>query len=337
MPPSNYLAAPRPVSLQAILDESAANGTAPSIDLQWEPFQRHIEAFLTAIDEYTLAARTELAARASDHTAFMRELQAKKEETEIQIQFEREREGEMLATLESERHAMSDLNTSLSNLKSQLQKVQDQSSTLESELNNLRKEVKLEQSKKERQGKVLDEMRDRDEIELRELEEAVGWKVEGIKEDLLLMRFTLLDPNDPAREFSILIDVSKQDYSVPNCDPSLPSLPELVRQLNSERDFYTFIKRVRKAFRGLIPNPTQPSKFDDLSGPGQAQAQTQTQGQGVRTPAPAGGSKFLLSQSVSRSTSSSQLLSAQAQNQNHNQNKDQVTDGSALEGLTLGK
>jgi hypothetical protein len=27
------------------------------------------------------------------------------------------------------------------------------------------------------------------------------------------MRFTLVDPADPEREFSILIDVSKQEYS----------------------------------------------------------------------------------------------------------------------------
>ncbi|WVF72802.1 hypothetical protein IAT40_007620 [Kwoniella sp. CBS 6097] len=328
MPPTNYLSAPRPISLQAILEDSSSSGTAPSIDLQWEPFQRHVEAFLTAIDEYTQAARVEIAARASDHTNMVRDLRAEKEEIERQIHFEREREGDMLATLESERRTLSDLNTSLSNLKSQLQKVKDQSSTLENELNSLRKEVKLEQSEKERQEKVLKDMRDRDEVELRELEEAVGWKVEGIKQDLLLMRFTLLDPNNPAREFSILIDVSKQDYSVPKCDPPLLSLPDLVRQLNTERDFYAFIKAVRKAFRGLIPNPPQSSRFDDLTGPGQAptQSHTQLQSQGLHTPAPAGGSKFLASHT---NTNSNRTASSQSSSQ--------VTDGSALEGLTLGR
>lgn len=80
-------------------------------------------------------------------------------------------------------------------------------------------------------------------------------------EDLLLMRFTLIDPDDPEREFSIVIDVSRQEYSgefsfsidapgpeadcppVPNCSPPLPTLPELVRQLNTDRAFFEFIKR----------------------------------------------------------------------------------------------
>lgn len=32
-------------------------------------------------------------------------------------------------------------------------------------------------------------------------------------EDKLLMRFTLIDPSDPDREFAIVIDISKHMYS----------------------------------------------------------------------------------------------------------------------------
>ena len=59
--------------------------------------------------------------------------------------------------------------------------MREQSAALESELNSIRKEVKGEKAHKERQGRVLDEMRGEDEVELRELEDAVGWKVEGVK------------------------------------------------------------------------------------------------------------------------------------------------------------
>ncbi|WVQ81849.1 hypothetical protein IAT38_003976 [Cryptococcus sp. DSM 104549] len=306
MAPSSYLAPPRPVSLHAMLDASTSQSATPSLDLQWEPFQRHVETFLTAIDSYTLAAKTEIVARATDHVASVRDLNSDKEGVEKRIQMEREKEGEMLATLETERHTLADLNSSLSHLRSNLTKTKEQSAALEAELQGLRKEVKAERTEKERQGKMLDEMRDRDEMELRELEEAMGWKVEGIRQDQLLMRFTLIDPAEPAREFSIIVDVSKSDYSVPNCDPPIATLPELVHQLNDDRDLYTFIKRVRKAFRALIPNPPNPStKFDDLSGPGL----------GLRTPAR--GSRVL-------SGSIPTMAGA-------------ITDGSAMEGLALGQ
>lgn len=55
--------------------------------------------------------------------------------------------------------------------------------------------------------------------------------------------FTLIDPAAPMREFSFVIDVSGQDYSVPQCDPPVASMPDLVAQLNADRDLHTFIKR----------------------------------------------------------------------------------------------
>lgn len=45
----------------------------------------------------------------------------------------------------------------------------------------MRKEVKGERSEKERQSRVLDQMRSQDGIELDQLEEAIGWKCEGVK------------------------------------------------------------------------------------------------------------------------------------------------------------
>ncbi|WVO23041.1 uncharacterized protein IAS62_004386 [Cryptococcus decagattii] len=298
MAPTTYIVPPRPASLHSLLESSTSKNGVPSLDLRWEPFQRHIESFLNAIDAYTQAARTEIVARATDHTAAVRDLKADKEEMEKGIQLQRESEGEMLATLEAERHVVADLVASLSHLQSSLTKIKEKSSILDTELQSERKEVTAMQAEKERQTNVLNDMRGKDTTELKQLEEALGWKVEGIKQDQLLMRFTLLDPEDPAREFSIIVDVSKQDYSVPNCDPPIPSLPDLVRQLNFDRDLFAFIKRVRKAFRALIPNPPNPStKFDDLTGPGLL---------GLRTPAR--NSRTLLSTTPAMSNSAMDSL-----------------------------
>ncbi len=59
--------------------------------------------------------------------------------------------------------------------------MKEQSAALEAELNAVRKEVKVERTEKERQEKVLGEMRGKDGVELGQLEEAVGWRVEGVK------------------------------------------------------------------------------------------------------------------------------------------------------------
>ena len=122
---------------------------------------------------------------------------------------------------------MQELNQSLTHLHSNLSKVREESQQLESELQAIRSEVMTERAEKERQGKTLGAMKSRDEVDLKELQDALGWKIEGSGrtsfpltwheadgiEDQLLMRFTLIDPTNPEREFLIVIDISKQDYA----------------------------------------------------------------------------------------------------------------------------
>jgi kinetochore protein Spc25 len=74
---------------------------------------------------------------------------------------------------------MQDLNSSLSHLKSNLSKVREESSQLESELQAIKSEVMTERAEKERQGKTLGVMKSRDDLDLKELQDAVGWKIEG--------------------------------------------------------------------------------------------------------------------------------------------------------------
>ena len=51
MAPTTYLAPPRPMSLYAVLDASTSMSPMPTLDLDWEPFQAHVEAFLNAVRE----------------------------------------------------------------------------------------------------------------------------------------------------------------------------------------------------------------------------------------------------------------------------------------------
>jgi hypothetical protein len=81
----------------------------------------------------------------------------------------------------------------------------------------------------------LDDQKAKDLPELQKLENALGWKVEGVKrehltmlfmirsrrvdktpsgttDNTLLMRFTEIDPVDHEREFSLVLDVANDDY-----------------------------------------------------------------------------------------------------------------------------
>jgi hypothetical protein len=68
-----------------------------------------------------------------------------------------------------------------------LAKTRDQTAALEAELASVRKEVKSQRSEKERQEGKLLEMRGRDGVELIELEDVMGWKVEGVQREFWVM------------------------------------------------------------------------------------------------------------------------------------------------------
>lgn len=68
-------------------------------------------------------------------------------------------------------------------------------------------------------------------------------------EDHIGFVFTRINEQDWDQEYTITVDVSQHDYAVADCNPSLPELPSLIRYLNDTRDFYGFIKKVRKAFK----------------------------------------------------------------------------------------
>lgn len=85
-----------------------------------------------------------------------------------------------LPALDDERRTIQELNASLNHLRNNLSKVREQSQQLEIELNALRKEVMTERAEKERQGKTLKDMKTRDQEDLDALQEAIGWRLEGI-------------------------------------------------------------------------------------------------------------------------------------------------------------
>ncbi|KAI9637528.1 putative kinetochore protein SPC25 [Dioszegia hungarica] len=263
----------QPVSLLDIVH----NG---SLDLQWDPFHSHVDAFLRAIDKYAQEARIEIASRATEHSEQVREFKAGKEEMERRINNEREKEAQMLASLESERHAHTDLQAAVSHLQTTLQKVREETAALEVELRSVKREVAGERAEKERQRATLDDQKAQDQREVEVLEDILGLNiVGGDQPNTLLFKFRLVDPLEPEREFALVADVSQYDYKVTRCDPPIPNLGVLVQQLNEDRNIMAFIKRARKAFRQLVPEPPKPpSRFDDLSGPGAKPSASQKKG-----------------------------------------------------------
>jgi hypothetical protein len=68
-------------------------------------------------------------------------------------------------------------------------------------------------------------------------------------------RFTELDPKDPARQFSFLLDADLDEaYDVQECDPPLDSrtLEAISDRFNESDDMSEFIRGMRRAFQETL-------------------------------------------------------------------------------------
>ena len=68
---------------------------------------------------------------------------------------------------------------------------------------------------------------------------------------MLQIVFTMIDDQDWDRPFRFDIEFATRTYTVPQCEPSLPTLilDDLLAWLNRTRDFFGFLKKMRKAFK----------------------------------------------------------------------------------------
>lgn len=66
----------------------------------------------------------------------------------------------------------------------------------------------------------------------------------------------MIDPDDPGRTFSFLLQVDDQDdcYRVEDCEPALSALllRELEDELNSSDDMMAFCMGIRQAFEDTL-------------------------------------------------------------------------------------
>ena len=68
----------------------------------------------------------------------------------------------------------------------------------------------------------------------------------------LRLVFTNVDERDTSRAFSFEVFVDGADrYHVEQCEPSVPSMPQLLERLNANNDFGAFVRAMRAGFKEL--------------------------------------------------------------------------------------
>ncbi|EJD06748.1 uncharacterized protein FOMMEDRAFT_165457 [Fomitiporia mediterranea MF3/22] len=247
---AHVVAHTRPVDLASILESPN-----PVVDLHIDEFERTSRRFLKAVAAYSARAIEEIAQRKSRHVSEMKRVAERTTQVEAEIQSCKVKEIELMQVLEKEQAEKRESESAVAELKRQFASVKEKCTSVDAEIDQYTDELNNLRKDKQKDMTVLDTHACRVSPELRDCVERLQFMLEGVGQDKLLIRFLNIDPNEPQREFSIVVDASNRVYQVPLTTPPIPTIPLLVDQLNKTRDVFAFIKSVRSHFIDMIKGP----------------------------------------------------------------------------------
>lgn len=178
----------------------------------------------------------------TEHRELARQLaESHKKERELQQQLERE-----AGDANESQSRIADLRIREKQLAEERLVLEKQVAELQTTVQQRREELSGLRQDKQRQGEL-------DLPEAMTYEQLLGFRIEGLKDDVLRLVFHNIDAQDPKRQYSLLLNVSQHMYAIDGMDPELPSrdAAELLAQFNDSRDLSAFLKSIRQAFKRL--------------------------------------------------------------------------------------
>ncbi|KAF9351344.1 kinetochore-associated Ndc80 complex subunit spc25 [Mortierella sp. AD094] len=250
------------LSLLPIKNGIATTPVLPTPQLDSEELAARTATFINEINFSVQKIKTKIAENTEQwvqDTAEARELDRElREEMNIAL----EQEANLAKALKKEKEEANNMLKAIQQLSERNEEMEQIRSSLEAQVAILRREVKAKREAKIAQKKALDEQVLKNKPELASFESILAMRIVGVKGKFLQVMmpfvldhigfvFTRINELDWDQEYSITVDVSQHEFAVSDCTPNIPELPSLLRYLNDTRDFYGFLKRVRKAFKDL--------------------------------------------------------------------------------------
>lgn len=165
--------------------------------------------------------------------------EAELKESELQHQVERE-----LGDANGSQSRISELKAREKTLTGERGVLEKQVQELGSKVQLKREELSQLREHKQRQGEL-------DVPETLVYEQLLGFKIEGLKDDVLKLVFNNVDQKDVKKEYTVMLNVSQHEYTVEGVDPQIAEeeMALMLEKFNESRDLAQFLKHVRRAFK----------------------------------------------------------------------------------------
>ncbi|UZJ54683.1 hypothetical protein CBS101457_004003 [Exobasidium rhododendri] len=235
------------VGFGALLDYSDLN---ERIDMFREVFTASLEQSIAESER-----------KAEEHAGRLREEDRKLESTRETIERQREELRKIDQTIAYERQADNSARAQLTKLQSSLASLEQRLMEADREKNRLERDFERKTQDRElRRARLIHEIK-RNRPELLRFNEKLGCRISagsekpgGRGKSTIKFTFNLINPEDWSYEAKFVIDASTSHYKILSHSPAIPQekLDRCLSDLNTSRALFTFIKRMRAAFKEEI-------------------------------------------------------------------------------------
>ncbi|KAJ1878756.1 kinetochore-associated Ndc80 complex subunit spc25 [Coemansia sp. RSA 486] len=222
---------------------------APRVWFQKDEDRRQNSEFTRRVDEMVQELRRLIRERSSDFEHQLEESAEREKRMKVDMEALEKENKEILSKLRDEDGEEEEMSRNISGLQVKQRNIKDEVNQLSSQLARMEAELDKRRKAIDEKQKVLKAQSEKNQPELEFFQNKMGLAIsKGDDKDSLTFVFTLISLSEPAKPFSITVDMSQRDYRVTKCSPEIQELGKYVETLNANRDFFEFLKRIRKAF-----------------------------------------------------------------------------------------
>ncbi|KAJ2160989.1 kinetochore-associated Ndc80 complex subunit spc25 [Coemansia sp. RSA 552] len=240
---------------------TAANTTMeeydpPRVWFQRDEDRKQNEEFTRRVDEMVQELKRLVRDRRSEHTGQLAELSERQTRMTADMSALEKENSSILSALQEEHSEENDLSNAIASLQIKQRQAEDLTKLLTEKKRALEAELARRNDVIAEKRLVLGVQAAKNSPELAFFEKQMGISIVGGHEDLLTFVFTHISLSEPSRPFSVSVDLSQREYKVTKCTPAIADLEPLVDWLNMTRDFFGFLKRIRRGFVDHYLNST---------------------------------------------------------------------------------
>ncbi|KAJ2636747.1 kinetochore-associated Ndc80 complex subunit spc25 [Coemansia sp. RSA 1286] len=222
---------------------------APRVWFQKDEDRRQNSEFTRRVDEMVQELRRLIRERSSDFEHQLEESGEREKRMKVDMEALEKENKDILSKLRDEDGEEEEMSRNISGLQVKQRNIKDEVNQLSLQLARMETELDKRRKAIDDKQKVLKAQSEKNQPELEFFQNKMGLAIsKGDDKDSLTFVFTLISLSEPAKPFSITVDMSQRDYRVTKCSPEIQELGKYVETLNANRDFFEFLKRIRKAF-----------------------------------------------------------------------------------------